>query len=109
MQNNTFVPIDTIPEKELVPGIYARLVHMKGVSVARVRIEAGAVLPQHAHVHEQVTNMLSGQLEMTVGGETKVCLAGDVVIIPSQVPHSAKALTACELIDVFQPVREDYK
>ncbi|HKK74801.1 MAG TPA: cupin domain-containing protein [Saprospiraceae bacterium] len=109
MQNNTFTNINDIPEKELVPGIYARLVHMKGMSVARVRIEKDAVLPEHAHVHEQVTNLLSGQLEMTVGDETKVCKAGDVVIIPSKVSHSAKALTECELIDVFQPVREDYK
>lgn len=109
MQNHTFVSINNIPEKELVPGIYACLVHMEGVSVARVRIEKDAVLPEHAHVHEQVTNLLSGQLEMTVGGQTKVCKAGDVVMIPSQVPHSAKALTECELIDVFQPVREDYK
>lgn len=109
MSINTFTSVNDIPEKELVPGIYARLVHMKGLSVARVRIEKEAVLPEHAHVHEQVTNILSGQLEMTVGGQTKVCVAGDVVCIPSNVPHSAKALTDCDLLDVFQPVREDYR
>ena len=109
MQNNTFTNINSIPEKELVPGIYARLVHMEGVSVARVRIEKGAILPEHAHVHEQVTNILSGELEMTIGGKTKVCVAGDVVCIPSNIPHSARALTECDLMDVFQPVREDYK
>jgi quercetin dioxygenase-like cupin family protein len=79
------------------------------MSVAHVRIEEGAILPEHFHVHEQVTNMIEGQLEMTVNGDTKVCSGGDMVVIPSNVPHSARAITACKLIDVFQPVREDYK
>ena len=109
MSQHPFIVIDHVPEKELVPGIYARLIHLEGMSVARVRIEEGAILPEHAHVHEQVTNLLAGQLEMTVGGQTKVCTAGDVVVIPANVPHSARALSPCDLIDVFQPVREDYK
>lgn len=104
-----FTNKSTIAEKELVPGIFAKLVHMEGMSIAHVRIEKGAVLPEHAHVHEQVTNILEGELEMTVGGETKVCKPGDIVVLASNMPHSARALTACYLIDVFQPVREDYK
>lgn len=104
-----FEAINNIPEKELVPGIYARLVHMDGMSIAHVRLEKDAILPEHAHVHEQVTNIIEGTLEMTVNGETKVCTSGDVVMIPSNAPHSARAITACKVIDVFQPVREDYK
>ncbi|HHH50031.1 MAG TPA: cupin domain-containing protein, partial [Saprospiraceae bacterium] len=60
-------------------------------------------------VHEQVSNIISGAFEMTVDGVTKVCKAGDIVILPSNVPHSGRALTDCYIIDVFQPVREDYK
>lgn len=104
-----FTKTDDIPEKELVPGIFAKLVHMEGMSVAHVRIEKGAILPEHAHVHEQVTNILEGELEMTVGGETKVCKPGDIVLLASNMPHSARALTDCYVMDVFQPVREDYK
>ncbi|GAB5550837.1 MAG: cupin domain-containing protein [Saprospiraceae bacterium] len=104
-----FTNKNSITEKELVPGIFAKLVHMEGMSIAHVRIEKGAILPEHAHVHEQVTNILEGELEMTVGGETKVCKPGDIVILASKMPHSARALTDCYVIDVFQPVREDYK
>lgn len=99
----------SITEKELVPGIFAKLVHMEGMSVAHVRLEKGAVLPEHAHIHEQMTNILEGELEMTVGGETKVCKPGDIIVLESNMPHSARALTECYLIDVFQPVREDYR
>lgn len=104
-----FTNKNNITEKELVPGIFAKLVHMEGMSIAHVRIEKGAILPEHAHVHEQVTNIMEGELEMTVGGETKVCKPGDIVVLASNMPHSARALTDCYVIDVFQPVREDYK
>jgi len=98
-----------IPEKELVPGIFVRMVHMEGTTVMHVRIEKGAVLPEHHHVHEQVTNILEGELELTVGGQKRLCKAGDIVTIPSNVPHSAVSHNGCTAIDVFQPVREDYK
>ncbi len=98
-----------IEEKELVPGIFVRMVHMEGTTVMHVRIEKGAVLPEHHHPHEQVTNILDGDLEMTIGGETKLCKKGDIVTIPGNVPHSAVSHSGCYAIDVFQPVREDYK
>ena len=106
---NYFQNLSDIKEKELVPGIYAKLIHMEGTSVAHVRIEKGAVLPEHHHPHEQVTNIIEGELEMTVGGEKHLCKPGDVIAIPSNVPHSAVSATGCRVIDVFQPVREDYK
>jgi quercetin dioxygenase-like cupin family protein len=104
-----FTNRNNIEEKELVPGIHVRMIHMEGTTVMHVRIEAGAKLPEHHHIHEQVTNILEGDLEMTVGGETHHCKAGDVVTIPSDVPHSAVSHNGCYAIDVFQPVREDYK
>lgn len=106
---SSFQRISDLGEKELVPGIYARLIHTDGMTVAHVRLEEGSILPEHHHPHEQVTNVLSGELEMTVGGETKVCRAGDAVVIPSNVPHSARTIKECRVIDVFQPVREDYR
>jgi quercetin dioxygenase-like cupin family protein len=66
-------------------------------------------LPSHAHPHEQLTTVLSGELELTVGGEVRVLRAGMVAFIPGGVPHSARALTACEVMDVFHPVRDDYR
>lgn len=104
-----FIHIADVPEKEIVKGYHGRMIHADGVTVAHFRVEAGSVLPQHHHIHEQVTNILSGAFEMTIGGVTQVCQAGDVVVIPSNVPHSAVAISDCTILDVFCPVREDYR
>ena len=104
-----FTNLSKIEAKEIVPGFHARLIHMDGLTVGHVKATKGSILPEHHHVHEQVTNIIEGSLEMTMNGVTKVCNPGDVIVIPSNLPHSAKAITDCYVIDCFQPVREDYK
>jgi quercetin dioxygenase-like cupin family protein len=74
-----------------------------------VEIRAGSNLPAHQHVHEQITYMIEGTLDMTIGGKYCPLTDGMYYIIPSNTPHSAIAKTDCKLIDVFCPVREDYK
>ena len=106
---HSFLRLNDIEEKELFPGFFAKLIHTEGVSIAHLRIVAGSELPEHFHPHEQITNVLEGELEMTVGGEKKINRAGEVVVIPSNVPHSGKAITDCLVIDVFRPARDDYK
>ena len=101
--------LDDLPEKEIVPGFHARFVHSENMTLAYWRIEAGAALPQHAHPHEQVLNLLEGEFEATVAGETFHLTPGSVSVIPGNVPHSGKALTACRIIDVFYPVRSEYR
>ncbi len=98
-----------IPEKEIVPGFYAKFIHTDQMTLALVRIEKGSRLPEHHHVHEQITNVLEGELEMNINGEIKSCKPGTSVEIPSNTPHSAVAKTDCLVMDVFSPVREDYK
>lgn len=98
-----------VQEKELVPGFYARLIHTDQVTIGHVNAVKGSILPEHQHPHQQVTNVISGELSMTVSGETKLCKAGDSIVIPGNTPHAAEAITDCYLIDVFHPVREDYK
>jgi quercetin dioxygenase-like cupin family protein len=72
-------------------------------------IETGATLPEHSHPHEQVVNVIEGELEFTMGGEVKNMKPGGVAVVPGNVPHSAKGITDCRVIDVFYPVREDYR
>lgn len=105
----SFIIPEEIPEKEVAPGFHCHMIHTERVTVMHVTVEAGAVLPEHQHPHEQITNLIEGQFEMTVGGTTKLCQSGEVILIPSNVPHSAKALTSCRIIDVFQPPRVDYQ
>ena len=101
--------ISEIPERLLIKGIKGRYVHSKTSTVGFVEIEKGAILPEHSHFHEQTTQIIEGKLEMVIGGETKILKPGMFTIIPSNVPHSAVALTDCKVTDIFCPVREDYK
>jgi len=101
--------ISKIPERLLIKGIKGRYIHTKNNTFGFVEIEEGAILPEHSHFHEQTTQIIKGKLKMTIGGETKVLEPGMFTIIPSNVPHSAVALTNCKVTDTFCPVREDYK
>ncbi len=105
----TAIDLNNIPEKEIVPGYRARFVHTGNMTFAYWNIDADATLPAHSHPHEQVVNIIKGEFELTVDGEPRVIVPGMVVPIPPNVPHSGKAITDCRIIDVFHPVREDYR
>ena len=96
--------------KELVPGIMARTFWGEQMLMALVEIAPDAVLPRHSHPHEQAGIVLDGELEFTIGDETKVLRAGDVYLIPGNVEHSAKPRGGpARVVDIFSPVREEYK
>jgi quercetin dioxygenase-like cupin family protein len=103
------IHLNTIEWKEPVEGFKGRFVHSANMTFGYWDIEAGASLPEHAHPHEQVTSVIEGEFELTVDGETKTLGPGSVVIIPSNVSHSGKSVTNSRIIDVFYPVREDYR
>ncbi|NNE77870.1 MAG: cupin domain-containing protein [Pricia sp.] len=101
--------LSTIPSKEIMPGYHAKLIHGQNMSIAFWEVEKGAVVPEHSHIHEQIMQVLEGRLEFTLDEETKVYEPGELVLIPPNSVHSGKALTFCRLMDVFSPVREEYK
>lgn len=101
--------INQVSGLEIVTGYFARFVHGINVTIAYWEVEAGAELPEHAHPHEQVTNVIEGQFRMQIDGVDHLLQPGFVAEIPPDVPHSGVALTPCRLIDVFHPVREDYR
>lgn len=92
-----------------MPGFHGRLVHSDNMTFAYWTIDAGASLPEHSHMHEQVVNVITGEFELTVSGETKQLSSNEVACIPSNALHSGKAITDCYILDVFYPVREDYR
>lgn len=101
--------IKDLPAKQLVKGIMGHYAHGSTMTLGYVEIEEGSDLPEHHHVHEQITFIIEGQLDMVIGGEFYSLTTGMFHVIPSHTPHSAFAKTACKVIDVFHPVREDYK
>lgn len=105
----SFVDLNDVRELTLAEGITARVVHGDRLSVAHVRFLPGAVAPMHTHPHEQVTSVIAGELELTVDGKTMTLTPGQAAVIPPMTPHSAKGVTACYIIDLFHPVREDLR
>lgn len=101
--------IKDITPKELTTGITGHYVHGAQLTLGYVEIAAGSVLPQHSHVHEQITYIIEGQLDMVIGGKDCSLKAGMFYVIPSNVLHGAIAPVDCKVIDVFNPVREDYR
>ena len=104
-----FVNLDGVKEVEPVPGYRARFIHSESMTVAHWTIAADAPMPEHGHKHEQIVNLIEGEFELTVAGKAKIMRPGDVAVIPPDVPHAGRAITDCRILDVFHPVREDYR
>jgi unsaturated pyranuronate lyase len=77
-------------------------------TLAQVYLKRGAVVPMHAHESEQMTYVLQGALKMLVGGEEITVREGEVLHIPTSVPHQVEALDDTFVLDVFSPTRQDW-
>jgi quercetin dioxygenase-like cupin family protein len=101
--------IKNINPKQLAPGITGYYAHGDKSTFGYVELKKGSTVPLHHHMNEQITYMIEGQLDMVIGGIACSLTNGMYHIIHSDTPHSAIAITDCKLIDVFGPVREEYK
>lgn len=101
--------LNAIEAKPFFPGVKGKFIHGESLSWAFWQIDAGAEVPRHQHVHEQMMHVVSGRFEFEIEGEKRICEAGEVVCIASNQWHYGKALTDCVLMDVFTPVREEYR
>jgi quercetin dioxygenase-like cupin family protein len=104
-----YLHLSEIEPKEIMPGYHGKMIHGETMTLAFWEVEQGAAVPEHQHINEQIMHVLEGRFEFTVAGKTGEYLPGDLVVIPSNTPHSGKAITACKLMDAFCPVREAYK
>ena len=96
--------------RPIAPGIDMRTFWGEQMLLSKADLEPGAILPVHNHPHEQGGVILSGQLTLTIDGETQVLSAGDMYLVPGGVEHNGVAgLEGCVAVDIFSPVREEYK
>jgi quercetin dioxygenase-like cupin family protein len=98
-------------EKETVTEtIKRRMVTGERAMLAHIYLDKGARVPQHSHHNEQITYLLEGTLKFWIGEEREevVLKAGEVLLIPANIPHEAEALEDCLDVDVFSPPREDW-
>jgi quercetin dioxygenase-like cupin family protein len=101
--------IKDITPKELAPGITGCYAHGDKMTFGYIELKAGSSVPMHQHIHEQITYIIEGELDMMIGGIPCLLTTGMYHVISSNVPHGAIAVKDCKVIDVFNPVREDYK
>jgi len=97
------------PALVLAPGVSMRPLFGDGAMLNLLEFEPGASVPAHAHPHEQLGHVLEGTLLLTIGGVEHELAPGDAYQIPGGVEHGARSDGGCLVMDVFQPVREDYR
>ena len=111
MKQGTHHTWDRIPKERMTAQIERRFVHGERAMVAQVFLKKGAIVQTHTHEIEQITYILEGALRLWLGanGEQDVTVhAGEILTIPSNVPHRAEALEDTLDVDVFSPPREDW-
>jgi quercetin dioxygenase-like cupin family protein len=99
---------DEIALEKITEMISQKIVAGEREMLAQIYLKRGALVPIHAHDSEQMTYILQGALRFLVGGEEVVVREGEVLHIPSNVPHQAEALEDTLELDVFSPVRRDW-
>ena len=102
------IPWKTVEREHLNPLIDREMLTGQNLMLARVIMKKGAHVPLHHHHNEQVTYILEGALKFAVDGKEIVVKAGEVLCIPSNMPHEAWALEDTIDLDVFNPPREDW-
>ena len=98
-----------LPWQEAGPGVRRKvLCYDDRIMMVRVAFEAGAKGVEHSHPHLQCSYVESGVFEITIAGRTERLTAGDSFLAPPDATHSATAIEAGTLVDVFAPMREDF-
>jgi quercetin dioxygenase-like cupin family protein len=108
-ETDFFIPAGSGSRHRIFPGVDIVTTAGHALMLSVVNLEPGSVVPDHSHPHEQMGIMISGRLQFTIGGITKVLGPGDIWRIPGGVVHKVVAIDGPALaLDCFHPIREDY-
>ncbi len=105
MQVTSWEKIET---EKLSDTITRQMLSGEHTTVARIFLARGAYVPRHAHTSEQFSLILDGALKFIFDGREVIVHAGEMIFIPSNVPHAAQALEDTVDLDIFSPRREDW-
>src|SRR5437762_14372027 len=106
-----YVPWNSVELEDLNPLLQRQFVVGQDIMLARVLMKRGCIVPLHSHHNEQLTYILEGALKFWIGddeAEEITVQAGEVLHIPSHVPHKAEALEETLDVDIFSPPRQDW-
>jgi unsaturated pyranuronate lyase len=108
-EDDFFIAAGTGSHHLIFPGVDIRTTASQSMMLSVVTFEPDSVVPDHSHPHEQMGILISGQLQFTIGGLTKVLGPGDIWRIPGGVVHRVVAVNGPAVaLDCFHPIREDY-
>jgi len=103
-----FIDTANLKQTERLPGWHGRYYHSPSMTFAQYDFKAGSSIHEHFHEQEEVFHILEGEIEMTIGGETRRVRPGLAAIVPANVPHSTRAITDGRLIVVDYPLRPEF-
>lgn len=97
-----------VPAEEMNPHVTRRAIHTEHMTIARLFLKKGGVVPEHHHVNEQVAFVVSGALKFNVAGKEQIVKSGQCLVLPPDVPHGVEVLEDTDVIDTFTPRRADW-
>jgi quercetin dioxygenase-like cupin family protein len=97
-----------IPLEQMNPSFSRQVIHTDRMTIARVTLSQGSIVPRHQHENEQVTVLESGRLRFQFDDHTAILHGGEVLQIASNVPHLVEALEDSVAYDLFAPPRADW-
>jgi quercetin dioxygenase-like cupin family protein len=101
-----FIDTRQLPAVERLPGWRGRYFDSPSMTFAHYEFDQGASIHEHSHPQEEVYEVTEGELELTIAGVARRVVPGVVGIVPSNTPHSVKAVTSGKLIVVDYPLRD---
>jgi len=102
------IRLQDLPVEHLNPLIDRQFVAGERSMLARIILRKGSIVPQHSHDNEQITYVLEGALKFAIEGKELIIRSGEILVIPSNLPHSAEALEDTVDLDIFCPPRADW-
>jgi len=99
---------DGMPEEQMNALLGRKVIHGAHITVAKLRLAKGAVVPMHSHVNEQISMVERGRMRFVIAGEERILSPGETVQIPPHAPHTVEALEDSVATDLFSPIREDW-
>ena len=102
------IPWHTVPLEDLNPLLQRQFVVGQDIMLARVLLKKGCIVPEHSHHNEQLTYIVEGALKFWIDNREITVHAGEVLCIPSHMPHKAEAIEDTVDLDIFTPPRADW-
>ena len=101
-------PWDSVPKEQMNPKVWRKVVNGEKMTVAQISIAKDGAVPVHQHENEQMTYVMEGALKFDIGGREVIVRKGEILHIPSNVPHGGVALEDALSLEIFVPVRQDW-